>query len=364
MHIYKLLTLAAGTLICITPLVAQVRLHDAQRDSAAQDAKKIADQIQNTDLFQKQMTNLNLLNEKDVATTLADAKQEMTTAVDAFVKWSDLADLRNEISKNVQPTPTPDITAQKKQLDAQEDALNKQVAAISKTAGDSSTEVGQLANSIGQFQSALQFANDQLNSNQEAANKAISVLTQLQTLYKSYSDQMQVVNRTTAKLKDLQTNLKGALLARLKVEEDYLVAKAALYQRRENDLKTVRNLVKACQLPTQIAKDDRIDGTMEKLASARNRDALERASRVLFACTSLAAEGRLPDRLFRLRLAELEHLRSIQLSAANARVYESVFVGGVDRLALFYQGGIKPETLAQIVQALSTVGIFGKFVSQ
>jgi hypothetical protein len=63
-------------------------------------------------------------------------------------------------------------------------------------------------------------------------------------------------------------------------------------------------------------------------------------------------------------MAQLEHLRSIQLSAANARVYEAVLGGGVTRLALFYQGGVRPETIAQIGQALATAGIFGKFLSE
>lgn len=92
--------------------------------------------------------------------------------------------------------------------------------------------------------------------------------------------------------------------------------------------------------------------------------ALQLAVRALYTCTSLAARGKIPDNLYRVRLAQLEHLKSIQLSAANARVYESILGGGVQRLALFYQGGVKPETLAQIVQSLSTVGIFGKFLTQ
>ena len=78
----------------------------------------------------------------------------------------------------------------------------------------------------------------------------------------------------------------------------------------------------------------------------------------------VASRGRLPERLYNLRAAELEHLHSIRLSAANAWVYETILGGGVERLALFYQGGVKPETLAQILQSLSTTGIFGKVLTQ
>jgi hypothetical protein len=34
-----------------------------------------------------------------------------------------------------------------------------------------------------------------------------------------------------------------------------------------------------------------------------------------------------------------------------------MILNGVQRLALYYQGGIKPQTIAQIVTALSTLGL-------
>ena len=130
----------------------------------------------------------------------------------------------------------------------------------------------------------------------------------------------------------------------LKVEEDYLLSRAALYDRREAELGPIRGLVKLCVIPQGVDADE--------------------AVRILYSCTSLAARGQIPNDLYRVRMAQLEHMKSIQLSAANARVYESVLGGGVERLALFYQGGVRPETLAQVIQSLSTTGIFGKLLTQ
>jgi len=156
--------------------------------------------------------------------------------------------------------------------------------------------------------------------------------------------------------------MKKALLARLSVEESYLLTQIALYARNEKEQNQVAHWQKQCIVPQGIPAEEFIDATLDRLAS--NRTELERAVRALYACGSLAAEGMLPGRLLRLRLAQLAHLRSIQLSVANAAVYEAVLGGGVERLALFYQGGVKPETLAQLLQSLSTAGIFGKFLTQ
>jgi hypothetical protein len=124
----------------------------------------------------------------------------------------------------------------------------------------------------------------------------------------------------------------------------------------------VRTLLSAYKRPEGASRDDRIDETLDKLAG--DRDLLSRAVRSLYIGAALASQGALPDRLFNLRRSQLDHLRSIQLSAANAQVYEAILGNGVERLALFYQGGVKPQTLAQIAQALATTGIFGKFVTQ
>ena len=146
------------------------------------------------------------------------------------------------------------------------------------------------------------------------------------------------------------------------MEEDYLLSRAALYDRREAELGPIRGLVKRCVIPQGVDPDEAIATTLEKLRAETSP--LQRAVRILYSCTSLAARGQIPNDLYRVRLAQLEHMKSIQLSAANARVYESVLGGGVERLALFYQGGVRPETLAQVIQSLSTAGIFGKLLTQ
>ena len=62
-----------------------------------------------------------------------------------------------------------------------------------------------------------------------------------------------------------------------------------------------------------------------------------------------------------LRLAQEEHRFSIRKSAITARAYEVTVSTGVQRLALYYKGGIKPELIAQIIHAAATVAIPPQF---
>ncbi|MCP5005890.1 MAG: hypothetical protein GY941_18425 [Planctomycetes bacterium] len=54
-------------------------------------------------------------------------------------------------------------------------------------------------------------------------------------------------------------------------------------------------------------------------------------------------------------LASLEHSRSIQLSKTNARVREAIISRGLESLAIYHAGGIKPEEIARFVYAASLV---------
>jgi hypothetical protein len=77
----------------------------------------------------------------------------------------------------------------------------------------------------------------------------------------------------------------------------------------------------------------------------------------LYGAASLAARDETPERLANLRIASENRANSIRSSAAAAAGYEQMILNGVQRLALYYQGGIKPQTIAQIVTALSTLGL-------
>ncbi len=344
------------------PSAAQLRIHDAKRDAAAQEAKRAADKIQSDNIFRRASSNLQISSERDIATTVADAKLEMEAAINGLRQWSDVAALRDRVNIISSAVPAEELERRKQALANANGAIKNQIAALSKSAGLDAAELKPFIDKLGDVESALGFASNHLGVDSEGSKTAMMVLDKLQGLYKSYENQFDAVNTTQARLRELRINVKKALLARLSVEEDYLLTQVALYAKYEREFKEVEHWKRQCAVPQGVSPDEYIDETLDRLAT--NRDDLEKAVRAIFACGSLAAERMLPGRLLTLRLAQLDHLRSIQLSAANARVYEVVLGGGIERLALFYQGGIKPEALAQMIQSLSTVGIFGKLLTQ
>lgn len=58
-----------------------------------------------------------------------------------------------------------------------------------------------------------------------------------------------------------------------------------------------------------------------------------------------------------LQLAMLDHQYSIQLSAVNARQHETLISRGLQGLAAYHQGGIKPETVANFLRAAQAIGL-------
>jgi hypothetical protein len=70
-----------------------------------------------------------------------------------------------------------------------------------------------------------------------------------------------------------------------------------------------------------------------------------------------AARADLPVRLAAHRESLELRAQAIRRDAANAAVYEKTILNGVQRLAAYHKGGIKPRELAELIQALATAGV-------
>jgi hypothetical protein len=77
----------------------------------------------------------------------------------------------------------------------------------------------------------------------------------------------------------------------------------------------------------------------------------------LYLSAAVASRGDLPVRLAESRMAQEEHRYAIRCNAIVAQSYERIVGSGVERLALYYKGGVKPEVLAQLVQSMATLGV-------
>ena len=88
-----------------------------------------------------------------------------------------------------------------------------------------------------------------------------------------------------------------------------------------------------------------------------NRDMVADIPQALYTLAALISRGDTPRRLAELRLSTEYQAYSIRKSAVRVRAYELTISTGAKRLALFHKGGIKPETIAELVFAISNVAI-------
>jgi hypothetical protein len=349
-------------LLLAVPLGAQLRLHDPTRESLAQDAKKTVEKIRAGESFKRQAENARILMERDVATALADAKVEMKNRIHALRAWSDVTALLEATPMDTDALTPAEIQQLKDDIKARRENLEAQIKRLRGAAEEPDNPLEPLVEQLGQIESVLKFADADLGLGGPLLTDARKAIGQLEALYGDYEKQFAAVNKAATALSTLKINMKKALLARLKLEEDAITAEVALHTRRAAEMAPVRVWRNRCRVPAGVPESELIDETLNRLAV--QPQALTSATSALFGCASYAAAKELPGRLFELRRAHLRHRYSIQMSAANSKVYEAALGGGVERLALYYSTGVKPAAVAQIIQSFAAVGIFGKLLSQ
>lgn len=342
---------------------AQVRLYNAERDAAAQNAVALSEKLASGETFRRALENLSRLTERDTAVLVEDARAEASMTVDGFITWADIERFKAglQVADEAMPSRSEESVI-RADLEAREQSLHSQVERLKRSVATGSRASAEIDRASAQVQHALEHAKS-LTGQDKGSDAAVrDIAGQISDLFKSYSDRMDVLSRATAKLAELRNDLQVALLRKLAVEEQFYVSEIELETRRQKDRQRIRSLLRACDVPAGIPRSERINTTLTRFG--REPDRLRGASSALFHCASLAAEAHLPERLYEVRYAQLQQVESLRISAANAAIYETAIAGGVNRLALYYKGGIKPETLAEIVNSLATAGIFGKLLTK
>src|SRR5262249_1277413 len=105
------------------------------------------------------------------------------------------------------------------------------------------------------------------------------------------------------------------------------------------------------------AEDIEVTLRRYQLEAERDTDRLKAAVYLLENFAALAARAETPVRIAELRSAVEERRFAIRRDAIMARSYEQILSAGAQRIALYYKSGVKPETIAQFLQAAATIGI-------
>lgn len=357
-----------------SPAEAQ-KLYDPARDATAKQGADAAGKLATGDLWEKMLRNLDKLSTEDINAYLLDQQVKMRATIDNMRLWS-------QVDKDVEQVGSTlgaegfltaaQIAAQGEKLAQQQKDLDSQVAdsrkAVTELTKQKSTVPSVLQpvfDNLGDIDGAVQKLHDIAASGPAgtAADRlaeGVAVLKQIQSVFATADQGLKNVDAVRAQLTGFETDVQQAVLLRLQADEEHLKNQVAIIARRaqeERDLLRILRDYQALRRRIQPAANGLVADSLAE-AGARGRDAVFDQAQALYDATALAARGQTPAALEALRMAQEEERYSIRKSAAEARVYEQLLNGGARRLALFYAGGVKPETVAQLLfNALSLANL-------
>ncbi|MEO8126554.1 MAG: hypothetical protein ABJF23_04860 [Bryobacteraceae bacterium] len=395
-----------------------IRLHNDRRDRQAQNAQKIAGEVTNGQLFDAELKNLDKLSRLSADRIFSSARRAAFATLDSVYLWDEMGTSVDEWSKTLlAPVPDDDWKKLQKELLDQIAAVNREIAAnrpvdparppllddiealsgagefLDVARGHASKDTGitpadirvvkQLTDAASQIASII--SDYYSTANIPSASSAVRDMKVrlLRAEIDHITTESRIQSRRAAAIVDLRhlTTPLADGLACLRTgktragrgrliavdDEDRVVELTPLdrIQDREQVETTLRRYVRKAMLARQSA-----DACLTAQLSGANRTcpkeeqaASDEKQKLLFLVgllqtwPALAARVATPSRLAESRLAQEERRYAIRRDAIIARSYEAVIGTGAQRLAAYYQGGIRPETLAQLVQALATAGL-------
>lgn len=411
LHLGALLSLG----FVLTYSVYPQRVYNEERDTTAQEAAKLAEEIINKSTFENQLKNLETFARRDAELHFRRARRQMELEIRDFRTWrsvdefvdgvegvlsaenfitSEEARIINEdLEKDCKERTTElgkAICAAKAEFAKLNQAVidsEKQGKALEKELKTRLEDIGEIESLIGQ---ASTFLESRLSEKNKATVDGLTgVFTNMAKSYVNFTNKLAVINNEPAD--QLKLILQRVAVQTLQLEADHWKTIGEIKLRRgeeQKDLKRLTNqfdnrLTKIAkyspcwdagaqnQTDTQRLenlKNERVEVTFSKVR-AMSADCLweEKPTEkgivaaflveTLYVATSLAARGETPMKLAQLRLAQEEHRYSIRQSALIARSYELTISSGTKRLARYYAGGIKPEKIAQLIQSAATVAV-------
>lgn len=363
-------------LLCLLLLSGRLHaqfLYDSARDSKSQEALKTAREVTNGQVFDKMLENLDRLSKASGERFFNDAERQMRANLASFRTWGDIARFATGLDQRLM-ADLPGAATQSEIAAAATDVetqTNKAKGALRTLEDAAKTKfktpdqvalIGTWFARLGQLSELIDFAN-QFKAVQDApagfvdaAKEAASLAASLGKMYGDF----QVALAATPDMVVLETQVQL-----LEANEDHLKQLAVIIARRESDLQDTRSLLRRVSAQVKFLEGAGVRLDQPIVDSVRDRLSTPSADPkvlgamvfVLYNAAALAARDTTPKRLASLRLAEEERRYSIRSSAVAARSYETLVASGVERLANYYKGGLKPETLAQIVNAVATLGL-------
>ena len=362
-------------LLVVSPLFPQI-LYNEQRDKQAQEVQKLGAELQNSSVFQKAIDNLDVLWKQRQDSVLRNALDQMNARLAVLETWEQVDEFLLNLSDRIGSDKAPKLAAvleslKKQEVETQEALadLKKKLAALPNSV-ELINSLGSWFEKIGKLDQIVDLAQAKAGSPAEqvaAAKEAEKQLKALATEYKAFSlslpaspgalflkDQLEVIRLREANSQNL----------------------IAIEKRRQKELKGVRDLMEETKKGLACLSETERQGSIAatllgRAASAANAasptkekddECLQFLTLALFNFAALNARSDTASRLAAIRSSLEDRASALRLSAAGTRQIEELINNGVTRLAMFHKGGLKPETLAQLIQALATAGIIPALV--
>ncbi len=367
---------AVWLLLTVSPVFPQI-LYNEQRDKQAQEVQKLGADLRNSAVFQKAIDNLDILWKQREDSVLRNAQDQMNARLAVLETWGQVTDFMKHLSDRI----GSDATASK--LNTALESLKKQEAQTQSTLADLKKKLAALPNSV-------QLINS-LGSLFDKVGKLDQIVAFAQDKTGSSADQVAAAKEAERQLQSLATEYKaftlglsaspGALFLKdqlevIKMRETNALNVIAIEMRKQKELGAIRNLMKEVNVGlaclSESERSETIAATLSAMAAraadsanpTREKDdeCLQTLTFELYNYAALAARGDTAARLAAIRSSLEDRASALRLSAAGTRQIEELINNGVTRLAMFHKGGLKPETLAQLIQALGTAGIIPALV--
>lgn len=348
--------------------------YNPRLDALGQDLQKAAGEVSNGQVYETQLSNLDAVARLASDRIFSSGRRAALAKIEAARTWRFLFDRFDTARKSQTVNPQ-----QQKEWQDRMAELKKQVAATvqQSDAGVNLQPLGDVLEAVGkakQIAEAGNFLQERKLANITPADLRIAARVQ------------ELVDNIGAVITDLSKDAGGATSRSVteqmkvdlaKAEIDHLKTLMGIEEKRAAGQKDVKDLLAVigrtlkCEANNCTLSQDDDDGNTQLLATVKRSDAIEDTLQqfqgdkvkvglvilLLENYGAMAARADLPMRLADLRDAVEDRRFAIRQEAIMARTYEQILLVGAQRIAAYYKGGIKPETLAQFANALSTAGL-------
>jgi hypothetical protein len=356
-----------------------IYFYNPRLDALGQNAQKAGADVASGQIFDTEIDNLKVMLKLATDRIFTSARRAALARIEGARNWKTLYEFVEKAKEKSIAS-----SQEKEEWPGRIEDLKKQITTVQEMANDTAkalTAAGGALQDIGNAQEVIQFAT--LLSKREPAavtktdlrviGKVQEALVNLGTILSDLGKQTQAPSSRSA-VDQMKIDL-------AKAEVDHLKALIKIEDRRMAGQKDVKSLIAAIEDTLTCTdgncgfslKDDdgneirreevlgkeQIDATLlrYKQQGAPAADRLKAVVYLLENFAAFSARAETPGRIADLRRAIEERSFAIRRDAIMARSYEQIFLLGTQRIALYYKGGIKPETLAQFAQAAATAGL-------